>query len=77
MKEVLIVMAILGCGDDSRDCQTVQTVDAGFSSVAACNAASPAVLERLTDLAYPVIMAQCRKQMPPAVAQKVDARPES
>lgn len=70
MDQVLIVMAILGCGDvGSTQCQTVHKIEAGYTTVDACNAASPGVLEKLTDLSYPVIMAQCQKQMRPAVAE--------
>ena len=69
MKEVLIVMAILGCGDDASQCQTVKRVEAGFASVDACRAASPAVLERLTDLAYPMIVAKCEKTTRTALAE--------
>lgn len=76
MKDVLIVMTILGCGDNSTDCEMVHKVDAGFPSLAACQAASPAVLERLTDLAYPVIVAQCQR-VQPAVAQQTADRPKS
>ena len=61
MQELLVVMAILGCADTGSQCQTVQKVDAGFTTVEACNAASPMVLEKLTDLAYPVVIAQCSK----------------
>ena len=69
MKEALIVMAILGCGDDSSQCQTVQRVEAPFESVDACRAASSAVLEKLTDLAYPVIVADCAKSPKDALAE--------
>ena len=72
MKEALIVMAILGCADDSNQCQTVQRVEAPFESVDACRAASPAVLQKLTDLAYPVIVANCAKSPTNALAE---ARP--
>ena len=68
MKEALIVMAILGCADDSSQCQAVQRVEAPFASVAACRAASSAVLEKLTDLAYPVIVANCLKSNKGALA---------
>lgn len=73
MKEALIVMAILGCADDSNQCQTVQRVDAPFATVAACRAASGAVLAKLTDLAYPVIVANCEKS--PKGALAAEARP--
>ena len=69
MKEALIVMAILGCADDSRACQTVQRVEARFASLAECRAASAAVLEKLTDLAYPVIVANCEKSPRNALAE--------
>lgn len=69
MKEALIVMAILGCADDSSQCQTVQRVEAPFESVDACRAASPAVLEKLTDLAYPVIVANCATSPKDALAE--------
>jgi hypothetical protein len=72
MQEALIVMAILGCGDDGSQCQTVQRVAAPFESVAACRAASAAVLQKLTDLAYPVIVANCAKSPVNALAE---ARP--
>lgn len=72
MNEALIVMAILGCADDSRQCQTVQRVEAPFESVAACRAASAAVLAKLTDLAYPVIVADCQESPRNALAE---ARP--
>ncbi len=69
MNELLVVMAILGCGDDGAGCRTVQRVEAGFETVAACRAASPAVLERLVDLAYPVVVAQCERTTRTALAK--------
>jgi len=61
MNSALIVMAILGCADDGSQCQAVRTVATPYASVEACNAAAGPVLERLTDLEYPSIMAQCQK----------------
>lgn len=72
MKEALIIMAILGCGDDSSQCETVRKVETAYTTVADCRAATPAVLEKLTDLAYPVIMANCLKSTKSAYAE---ARP--
>lgn len=60
MNGALIVMAILGCADDGSQCQTVRTVSTPYASVQACNVAAGPVLERLTDLEYPTIMAQCQ-----------------
>ncbi|MCA3254534.1 MAG: hypothetical protein INF91_02825 [Alphaproteobacteria bacterium] len=61
MNSALIVMAILGCADGGGQCQTVRTVETPYASVAACNAAAGPVLERLTDLEYPTLMAQCQR----------------
>jgi hypothetical protein len=72
MKEALIVMAILGCADDSNQCQTVQRLDVPFETVDACRDASAAVLAKLTELAYPVIVANCEKSPTNALAE---ARP--
>ncbi|MFC3712659.1 hypothetical protein ACFOMD_08760 [Sphingoaurantiacus capsulatus] len=72
MKEALIIMAILGCADDNSQCQTVQRVTVPFETVADCRAAQPAVLEKLTMLDYPVIVADCQRS---PVNQLADARP--
>jgi hypothetical protein len=72
MQEALIFMAILGCGDDGNQCQTVQRIEAPFETVAQCRAASAPVLEKLTDLAYPVIVANCERS---TKQQLADARP--
>lgn len=72
MHEALIIMAILGCGDDGNQCQTVQRVSAPYETVDACRAAAPAVLEKLTDLAYPSIVANCERS---TKGQLADARP--
>jgi len=72
MKEAFIVMAILGCGDGAGPCETVRKVETPYESVADCRAASRAVLEKLTDLPYPVIAADCARSPKNAYAE---ARP--
>ncbi|MGB3721949.1 MAG: hypothetical protein WA979_03910 [Pacificimonas sp.] len=59
MQEVFVAMAIMGCGDASAACQTLQIVDADFNSVDACHAAAPGVLRNLTDLDFPTISIEC------------------
>ncbi len=76
MNSVLVVMAILGCGDDGAACQKLRDVPASYATVEACNAASPAILEKLTDLHFPVVMAHCQKRPAPALAQN-ETRPQS
>ena len=62
MNSVLIVMAILGCGDAGDQCQTVRVAPATYTSVEACKAAMPLELEKATDLPYPAIQADCQKK---------------
>ena len=62
MNSVLIVMAILGCGDGGDQCQTVRMLPTTYQSVEACKAAMPAALEKATDLPYPSISADCEKK---------------
>ncbi len=55
----LIVMAILGCGDDGDACQRVGTAKATYASTAECNAAAEAELQKMSGFAYPVIAVRC------------------
>lgn len=61
MGPIFYVMAILGCGEADAACQQVDTVRAQYSSMAECNAATGAEVERRLDLAYPVVVAQCQQ----------------
>jgi hypothetical protein len=71
MDQVLYVLAIMGCGDDSMQCQQARVEPARYTSIQACQEAMPAALRRNTDVDFPVISAACRRQS----AQVVDARP--
>jgi len=71
MDQVLYVLAIMGCGDDSMQCQQVRVEPARYTSIQACQEAMPQGLQRNTDIDYPVISAACRR----ATAQLVDAQP--
>lgn len=74
MNTVLIVMAILGCGDGDSQCQTVRMLPATYHSVEACRAAMPAALENATDLPYPSISADCQKKPAQSLALNIPVR---
>lgn len=70
MDQVLYVLAIMGCGDDSALCQQARVESARYTSIQACQAAMPTALQRNTDIDYPVISAACQRLTP----QMVDAQ---
>ncbi|MBX3565472.1 MAG: hypothetical protein KF730_12955 [Sphingomonas sp.] len=71
MDQIIYVLAILGCGDDSSVCQQARVEPVRYASYAACQQAVPAALVRNTDVDYPVIAAACQRQS----AQVADSRP--
>ena len=71
MDQVLYVLAIMGCGDDSRQCQQARVEPVQYTSIQACQEAMPAALQRNTDVDFPVISAACQRQ----TGQVADARP--
>jgi hypothetical protein len=60
MGPAFYVLAILGCGDSETACQQVRVSEAQFASADACAAASSQLLLDSSDLAFPVIMGECR-----------------
>lgn len=60
MEPLFYVMAIMGCGDGSRQCEQARVEPARYHSAMLCQAAMPAALARNSDLSYPVITATCR-----------------
>ncbi|MES2986544.1 MAG: hypothetical protein V4808_01435 [Pseudomonadota bacterium] len=71
MDQILYVLAIMGCGDDSLACQQARVEPVRYTSYAACQQAMPAALNRNTDVDYPVIAAACQRQTP----QSAEAQP--
>jgi hypothetical protein len=71
MEQVLYVLAIMGCGDDSTACQQARVEPVRYTSIQACQAAMPAALQRNSDVPWPVISAACQR----TTAQTADARP--
>ena len=59
MSPVLVAMALLGCSDAGDQCRTLRVLPARYASVAACYAASNAVLLRQPDEA-PMLAVRCR-----------------
>jgi hypothetical protein len=64
MGPLLYVIAIMGCGEGDQACREVQVAEPRFATQAACAAATADVLARYTDLAYPSVVAQCRRDGP-------------
>jgi len=61
MEPLLYVMAILGCGEGDAPCREVALADARYASEAQCLAATEDELLRRDDLAFPAVVAQCRR----------------
>jgi hypothetical protein len=61
MGPALYIMAILGCGEGETACQQVQVVPVQYQSQAQCNAATEEQLIRHSDLAFPLVVAQCSR----------------
>jgi hypothetical protein len=71
MDQVLYVLAIMGCSDDSMQCQQQRLEPVRYTSIQACQNAMQDALQRNSDLDYPVISGACRRDGP----LMVDARP--
>ena len=73
MTPLIYVIAIMGCGEGDQACREVQVAQPRFATQAACAAATADVLARYTDLDYPSVVAQCRRDGPrPAVLRGSD-----
>lgn len=61
MEPLMFVMAILGCGEGDTACRQVAVVETRYQTEAACLAATGDQLLRRDDLAYPNVVAECRR----------------
>jgi hypothetical protein len=61
MGPLLYVIAIMGCGENDQACREVGVAEPRFATQAACVAATDEVLARYTDVDYPSVVAQCRR----------------
>jgi hypothetical protein len=64
MAPLIYVIAIMGCGEGDQACREVQVAEPRFATQVACAAATVDVLARYADLAYPSVVAQCRRDGP-------------
>lgn len=61
MEPLMYVMAILGCGEGDAACRQLAVVETRYRTEAACIAATGEQLLGRDDLAYPNIVAECRR----------------
>ncbi|HEX8216642.1 MAG TPA: hypothetical protein VF577_04170 [Allosphingosinicella sp.] len=62
MSAALYVIAILGCGEGELPCEQVRIAETRYESREACTAAADAQLARAGDLAFPIVVAECRAE---------------
>lgn len=62
MEPVLFVMAILGCGESDAPCRELRVAGTRFRSEQACKAATEEALLANSNLPYPNIVADCRRE---------------
>lgn len=62
MEPIIYVMAILGCGDAGDACTAVRMLPTTYASADRCAAASEGALRDTTDVDYPVVTIECRRQ---------------
>ena len=74
MEPLYYVMAILGCGDDGAACQQARVDTVRYQSVAQCQAAMGTVLQRHSDLSFPVIQAACQRRGLDVASRGADRR---
>lgn len=74
MDQVLYVLAIMGCGDDSTECRQARVEPVRYTSIQSCQEAMAGALRRNADIDYPVISAACRRETPQLVEARRAAR---
>lgn len=62
IKETIIVMTVLGCGDQIDSCDYINTPNKTWTSIEACNNSIPSAILATKDAAYPVITTNCSKK---------------
>lgn len=60
MNTALIMMTILGCDDSVSQCHFIAKPEQHYVSVELCDAASEKVLERYSNINYPMVVAVCQ-----------------
>jgi hypothetical protein len=73
MGPLIYVIAIMGCGEGDQACREVQVAQPRFATQAACAAATADTLALYSNLDFPSVVAQCRRDGPrPAVLRGSD-----
>lgn len=62
MEPLYFVIAIMGCGDGGDACREARIEPVRYQSAAQCQAAMLNVLQRSTDLAFPVVQGACQRR---------------
>jgi hypothetical protein len=55
------ILAILGCGEGDAACRQVAVTPRTYASEQACMSATGSAVASYQDIAYPVVVAQCRR----------------
>ena len=69
MGPAYFILAILGCGEGDAACRQVAVTDALYVSAEACTADTGQAVARYQDIAYPVVVAECRRAGPRPASQ--------
>lgn len=72
IKETIIVMTVLGCGDEIASCDYIKTTDKSWSNIEACNNAFPSAILMSKEASYPVITASCSEKITHEETMKTD-----
>ena len=73
----MFVIAILGCGDGSAQCQPVATLPTRYESRSSCAAATGDALMASTRFEFPELQAECRSVVAPLSIENRQAPPRS
>lgn len=66
----VVVMTVLGCGDQMESCDYIPGPQTAWKTQAACEAAIIDKLQSLQDAPYPLVTAQCDERVEKEVATK-------
>lgn len=64
MQTALIMMTILGCDDSLTECAFIDTPRERWVNIELCHAASERLLNGLTNVSYPTVIAVCQEPEP-------------
>lgn len=64
MQEAIIILSLLGCDHEERNCNFIDTVSAHYETVAECESDAGRALLSKADANYPVVMAKCEMKAP-------------